>query len=332
MHFSRGCFKAKFAVHAGDDFQTVRIPFNDFSDTWSPATGELTKKCSEGDGVCPTAKDLAAIQRMDIWAEGSSGKFHLEIQRITADPGEPRETAPERTLKRDVLIGVLWGVFLWSCTGCITGWVFSLLADCREAKALDEESIQRADAKITDKRTRTSTRTKSSGHPMVRAGTETITTHSVDYEFETVRKEDGMVVRIKVKGMTVDPKTYDEIGSAVLEQVRFLETDPRHSRLERMHYNGDAATARNQAIAWACLYVAPFGLASMMFSLHWLAGLLSLMTAVLGTGGMCVVAAICTCGKNFPGVEIQELGYTGDQRSTAVARETGDGGGGHIIV
>merc|ERR1719446_1672136 len=32
---SRGCFKAKFSVPAGNSFTEIRIPFNSFSDKWS---------------------------------------------------------------------------------------------------------------------------------------------------------------------------------------------------------------------------------------------------------------------------------------------------------
>lgn len=82
---SRGCFKAKFAVPAGDGFQTIRIPFSNFSDMWSPSTGEQTKTCAEDKDVCPTAAKLAAIKRLEVWAEGAAGKAHLEIQSITAE-------------------------------------------------------------------------------------------------------------------------------------------------------------------------------------------------------------------------------------------------------
>merc|ERR1711957_1083805 len=84
---SRGCFKASFSVAAGDDFQTIRIPFSNFSDKWSPATGAQTKTCAEDKDVCPTAAKLAGIKRLEVWAEGADGKAHLEIQSITAEAG-----------------------------------------------------------------------------------------------------------------------------------------------------------------------------------------------------------------------------------------------------
>jgi len=83
---SRGCFKAKFSVAAGDDFSTVRIPFTAFSDMWSPATGEHTKECKDDSGVCPTASGLKEIKRIEVWAEGALGKVHLEVQSIGAAP------------------------------------------------------------------------------------------------------------------------------------------------------------------------------------------------------------------------------------------------------
>merc|ERR1712070_438727 len=83
---SRGCFKAKFSVAAGDDFSTIRIPFTDFSDMWSPATGEHTKECKDDSSVCPTASGLKEIKRIEVWAEGALGKVHLEVQSISAAP------------------------------------------------------------------------------------------------------------------------------------------------------------------------------------------------------------------------------------------------------
>jgi hypothetical protein len=73
---SRGCFKAKFSVPAGSDWSTVRIPFTSFSDKWSPATGEQTTTCADDADVCPSAKTLAAISRIELWGEGADGQVH----------------------------------------------------------------------------------------------------------------------------------------------------------------------------------------------------------------------------------------------------------------
>mmetsp|Transcript_83423 Transcript_83423/g.221326 ORF Transcript_83423/g.221326 Transcript_83423/m.221326 type:complete len:228 (-) Transcript_83423:173-856(-) len=90
--FSRGCFKTKFSVPPGTDFAEVRIPLKSFSDKWSPATGEQTTTCAADPSVCPTAKTLSSIKRVELWAEGVDGKIHLEVQSIaveTAGHGEP---------------------------------------------------------------------------------------------------------------------------------------------------------------------------------------------------------------------------------------------------
>jgi len=52
---------------------------------WSSATGEHTKECADDKSVCPKAKTLKSIKRMEIWAEGVLGKVHLEIHSITAE-------------------------------------------------------------------------------------------------------------------------------------------------------------------------------------------------------------------------------------------------------
>ena len=83
--FSRGCFKANFSVPAGAAFSTVRIPFDSFSDMWSSATGDPTKTCADDGDVCPTAKVLSSIKRVELWGEGKLGKLHLEVQSIAAE-------------------------------------------------------------------------------------------------------------------------------------------------------------------------------------------------------------------------------------------------------
>jgi len=60
-----GCYKAHFSLSnlgASDDFQELRIPLNQFSDKWSPYTGDHTKECADDASVCLTAKALKSIQ------------------------------------------------------------------------------------------------------------------------------------------------------------------------------------------------------------------------------------------------------------------------------
>jgi len=85
LPFSRGCFKNKFSVPAGDDFVDVKIPFNTFSDKWSSATGEQTTTCADDSSVCPTASKLSKIQRVEFWGEGALGKLHLEVRSVSAE-------------------------------------------------------------------------------------------------------------------------------------------------------------------------------------------------------------------------------------------------------
>jgi apolipoprotein D and lipocalin family protein len=85
LPLSRGCFKAKFSVPAGTDFTQIKIPFSDFSDKWSSATGEQTTTCADSADVCPTASKLSKIKRMEFWGEGANGKLHLEVKSVTAE-------------------------------------------------------------------------------------------------------------------------------------------------------------------------------------------------------------------------------------------------------
>jgi len=85
LPLSRGCFKAKFSVPSGSDFTQIKIPFTDFSDKWSSATGEQTTTCAESADVCPTASKLSKIQRIEFWGEGANGKLHLEVQEVSAE-------------------------------------------------------------------------------------------------------------------------------------------------------------------------------------------------------------------------------------------------------
>jgi hypothetical protein len=85
LPFSRGCFKQKFSVPAGSKFVDVKLPFNTFSDKWSSATGEHTAECAKDKDVCPTARKLSAIQRIEFWGEGAAGKLHLEVRSVSAE-------------------------------------------------------------------------------------------------------------------------------------------------------------------------------------------------------------------------------------------------------
>jgi len=94
--FSRGCFKAHFVVPAGASFQPVFIPFANFTDKWSSATGEPTATCASDHSTCLTADKLRSIKRLELWAEGVDGTIHLEVSSISAGAAAAAAPAPTR--------------------------------------------------------------------------------------------------------------------------------------------------------------------------------------------------------------------------------------------
>jgi len=102
--FGGGSFKAGFQPTKNNEFEEVFIPFNQFSYDWSPFTGNCGGKdpngqqhycCSSdtsptsGPKYCPTASFLSKITDLEVWAEGSEGDFHLEIDYIGAASEAP---------------------------------------------------------------------------------------------------------------------------------------------------------------------------------------------------------------------------------------------------
>ena len=93
---SRGCFKANFTAAAATStssassaFAPVFVPFAAFSDRWTPKTGEAKVGCADDGTACLTAARLASVQRVEIWAEGSTGHVHLEVGSIVATSERP---------------------------------------------------------------------------------------------------------------------------------------------------------------------------------------------------------------------------------------------------
>lgn len=80
---SRGCYKSHFEIPKSGDFSKVMVPMKSFSDKWSSATGNQTVTCADDKSVCPTAKGLAKIQSIEIWAEGVDGSVHVELKSIS---------------------------------------------------------------------------------------------------------------------------------------------------------------------------------------------------------------------------------------------------------
>lgn len=80
--FAQG-FKANLVPAVGSkDFQTIQIPFKNFTDFWDDATGDPIHTCQEKALYCPDVKTLTNMKTMSIWAEGVEGVVHLEVQSI----------------------------------------------------------------------------------------------------------------------------------------------------------------------------------------------------------------------------------------------------------
>merc|ERR1712048_415084 len=79
--FARG-YKADF--NAGSELSTVQIPFNMFTNCWDDATGDAIKTCASDSQFCPSAKRLADLQTISVWAEGIEGDVTLSIKSIGA--------------------------------------------------------------------------------------------------------------------------------------------------------------------------------------------------------------------------------------------------------
>merc|ERR1712230_127614 len=78
-----GGHKANFKAPK-DKFETVQIPFTDFTDCWDDGTGEAIKTCADDAKYCPDEGTLSNMQTMSVWAEGKEGDVHLEIKSVVA--------------------------------------------------------------------------------------------------------------------------------------------------------------------------------------------------------------------------------------------------------
>lgn len=75
-------YKAPFDAPAVGDFETVQIPFTNFSDLWDDATGNIIKTCAQESKYCPDKKTLTNAKTISFWGEGVSGKVDLKIKRV----------------------------------------------------------------------------------------------------------------------------------------------------------------------------------------------------------------------------------------------------------
>ena len=85
-------YKANFNITQNNTWTQVVIPWAQFSNDWSPYTGNCDTKdptgvqhhcCSSAyPKVCITDKDLAAIEQIEIWAEGANSIDDLFVPLI----------------------------------------------------------------------------------------------------------------------------------------------------------------------------------------------------------------------------------------------------------
>jgi len=77
-------YKADVVLDGGDGFQTVKIPFDHFTDKWDAATGDAVVTCAEDARYCPDGATKADLFSMAVWAEGVEGDVRLDLKSIAA--------------------------------------------------------------------------------------------------------------------------------------------------------------------------------------------------------------------------------------------------------
>ena len=69
-------------------FQSIILPFHNFTDYWDDATGDAIIDCNPDDSndyiYCPTPQALHNIQMIGLWGEGYVGNVNINIQEIYA--------------------------------------------------------------------------------------------------------------------------------------------------------------------------------------------------------------------------------------------------------
>jgi hypothetical protein len=79
-------FKANMKLDAGDAsaFQTVQLPFDQFTDKWDAGTGDAIVTCAENKEYCPDEASLKSLFSVAVWGEGVEGEADLEIKSVAA--------------------------------------------------------------------------------------------------------------------------------------------------------------------------------------------------------------------------------------------------------
>lgn len=79
-------FKANLELkaEASSDFQSYRIPFDQFSDKWDAGTGDAIVTCAQNKEYCPDEASLKDLYSIAVWGEGVQGEVDLQIKSIAA--------------------------------------------------------------------------------------------------------------------------------------------------------------------------------------------------------------------------------------------------------
>lgn len=89
-------YKARLTPPAGE-FGAVLVPFDQFSDKWNDATGEIEASCLDDARHCPSPRWLRTMETMSFWAEGVEGDVDLEVKTIAAVGCDPTASDGPRT-------------------------------------------------------------------------------------------------------------------------------------------------------------------------------------------------------------------------------------------
>lgn len=78
------CYKADFSMKSNGEWESIAIPFSNFSNNWSDYTGEPITSCPDDPTVCPSDDNLKDISQIGFWMEGVNGEFHFELRTVSA--------------------------------------------------------------------------------------------------------------------------------------------------------------------------------------------------------------------------------------------------------
>lgn len=81
--YTRG-YKAHMTDVPQNSFRDVIMPFNEFSDSWDPKTGDIIVSCADDSKHCVDNRTLKDFMIFSFMGEGVDGEVHLEIRSIDA--------------------------------------------------------------------------------------------------------------------------------------------------------------------------------------------------------------------------------------------------------